>query len=292
MAGPDSDPAGTQPEAKPAGAGLHAWTRRLLGSIGGLVLATGVLGTAISAYFQQRNWTYQKRADKIERDAGSVMAALDKLNAIVDEKFLSAYSLDDAIKNRLEGDRLNEAVSRFNAADKAWEQQHQSLASTLEIVIDTQFGIDDLAATAHAKNADCSRYTLSGLAANDGAPLPVRAVLEVLYACQTKLKQNIEAQLRARDENGGVWPASTVEPDPGRITLGHIWRAQNTLQCLMVQRAVEVRGQPLGVSFLPFGDPEPAAPYALSPTDISRDARCVEPYRTDATFGVQAGKPS
>ena len=289
MAGPDSDESGAN-----AGGGarrLHVWTRQILGSIGGLVLATGVLGTVISAYFQQRNWTYQKRADKIEKDAAAAMTALDSLNRIVDEKFLSAYSLDDAVKNRLEGDKLDAAVKRFYEADKAWEQQHQSLASTLEIVIDSQFGIDDLAAAAQARTADCARYPLDGLRSETGA-MPVRAVLEVLYACQTRLKQNVETALKAREANGGAWPAAVAEPDPGRMTLGHVWRAENVLQCLMVQRAVEIRGQPVGVSLMPFGEAERAAPYAMSETDRTREDRCVAPYRDDPTFGSASLKPT
>ena len=166
------------------------------------------------------------------------MTALDGLNKIVDEKFLSTYALDDAVKTRAEGDKLKAAVKRFDAADRAWEQQHQSLAATLEIVIDSQFGIDDLAATAQARKADCTRYALDGLAPG-GDPMPVRALLEVAYACQARLKQSIEAGLGARDDNGGAWPAGATEPDPGRMTLGHLWRVQNVLQCLMVQRAVE-----------------------------------------------------
>jgi hypothetical protein len=271
---------------------LHLWTRRILGSLGGLLLATGVLGAAISAYFQQRNWTYQKRADKIDRDAAAAMAALDGLNKIVDEKFLSTYGLDDAIKSRTGGDKLDAAVARFYAADKAWERQHQSLASTLEIVIDSQFGIDDLHATAQARKADCARYAFDGLQSGKGDPLPVRAVLEVLYTCQTKLKQSIETQLKARDDNGGAWPAAIVEPDPGRIALGHVWRVQNVLQCLMVQRAVEIRGQPFGASLMPFGDSERAAPYTISESDRAREERCIEPYRSDPTFGAAAAKPT
>ncbi len=135
---------------------VHLWTRRILGSIGGLVLATGVLGTAISSYFQERSWTYQKRADKIDKDGAAAMAALDSLNKIIDEKFLSTYALDDAIKNRVEGDKLNDAVKRFEAADKIWERQHQALASTLEIVIDSQFGIEDIGAAAAARAVDCA----------------------------------------------------------------------------------------------------------------------------------------
>ncbi len=220
------------------------------------------------------------------------MTALDGLNKIVDEKFLSTYGLDDAIKNRLEGDKLAAAIKRFAKADAAWEQQHQSLASTLEIVVDSQFGLDDLASTAKARAADCTRYALDGFQTSASDPLPVRAVLEVIYTCQIKLKQSIETQLRALDANGGHWPAVVLDPDPGRMTLGHVWRVQNVLQCLMVQRAVEIRGQPFGVSLKPFGDAERAAAYALTDGDRVREDRCVAPYRDDPAFGTASLKPT
>jgi hypothetical protein len=272
-------------------AAVHHWTRRVLGSISGLVLATGVLGTAISTYFQERSWTYQKRADKIDKDAAAAMAALDSLNKIVDEKFLSTFGLDDAIKNRAEGDKLDDAVKRFYAADKLWEQQHQALASTLEIVIDSQFGVDDLGSAALAKAVDCKHYTLDGLERSGADALPVRALLEIAYSCHTKLKQSIESQLHAREDNRGAWPATASEPDPGRVMLGHVWRVNNVLQCMMVQRAVEIRSQPLGASLFPFGQPgNAAAPYAASDADRAREQRCVEPYRSDPAFGISSLK--
>jgi hypothetical protein len=270
----------------PAIKAVHLWTRRILGSIGGLVLATGLLGTVISSYFQERSWAYQKRADKIDKDAAAALAALDSLNRIVDEKFLATYGLDDAIKSRAEGDKLNEAVKRFDAADKLWEQQHQGLASTLEIVIDSQFGIDDLNATALAKSVDCTRYTLDGLQAKGAGPLPVRALLEVAYTCHTRLKHNIESQLGAREANNGTWPAAIAEPDPGRVMLGHIWRVDNVLQCMMVQRAVEIRGQFFQAPILPFATIATGVPYVASDADRAREERCIEPYRTDAAFGT------
>jgi hypothetical protein len=271
-------------EAKDGG-GL-GWTRKVLSSIGGLVLATGVLGTAISAYFQQRTWTYQNRAEKIDRDSTSVMAALDGLGKVIEEKFLATYNLDDAIKTRQEGDALDAAVKRFDEADRAWEQQHQSLAATLDILIDSQFGLDDLGAIARAQAMDCSRYALDGLASASGAPMPVGAALEVAYTCHVKLKQGVEDELRARSANGGAWPAALVDPDPRRIALGHVWRVQNVLQCLMIQRAVEIRGQPAGAPLLPFGASGQGAPYALSDADRAREGRCIAPYRDDPTFGT------
>lgn len=269
---------------------LHSWTRRILGSVGGLVLATGVLGTAISAYFQERSWTYQKRADKIEKDSAAAMAALDGLNKVVEEKFLSTYGLDDAIKTRVEGDKLNEAVKRFYAADKLWEQQHQALASTLEIVVDSQFGVDDLDAAARANGVDCKHYTLGRMQPTGGEALPVRALLEIAYACHTKLKQSIESQLHVRDDNGGAWPATIAQPDPGRVMLGHVWRVNNVLQCMMVQRAVEIRNQPLQTSILPFDQSSIAVAYGVSDSDRAREQKCVDPYRSDPAFGAASAK--
>lgn len=285
MAGQDGD--GQQ--GSEGGRGRAHWTRQVLGSLGGLVLATGVLGTAISAYFQQRNWTYQKRADKIEKDSAAALAAIASLNTVVEEKFLSTYALDDAVKTRAQGDKLDAAVKRFDEADKAWERQHQSLASTLEILIDSQFGLDDLAATAAAQKADCTRYTLADLGSG---PIPARAALEVVYTCQTRLKQGLVTALLAREANGGAWPATIPDSDPGRITLGHVWRVQSVLQCLMIQRAVEIRGQPLGVSLIPVGDPDQTAPYTLSASDRAREDRCLAPYRDDPVFGAASGKPT
>ena len=165
------------------------------------------------------------------------------------------------------------------------------MASTLEIVIDLQFGVDDLGAANVAKAVDCRHYTLEGLQPSGAAALSVRALLEIAYACHIKLKQGIESQLRARDGNGGVWPATIVEPDPGRIMLGHVWRVNNVLQCMMVQRAVEIRNQPLGTSILPFAQPSTAVPDDVSDGDRVREGRCLEPYRSDPAFGVTSANP-
>jgi len=39
----------------------RAWAKR--STVGGIILATGVVGTAISAYFQWRSWEYQSQTE-------------------------------------------------------------------------------------------------------------------------------------------------------------------------------------------------------------------------------------
>ena len=53
----------------------------------------------------------------------------------------------------------------------------------------------------------------------------------------------------------------------------------------MVQRAVEIRGQPVTAWLLPFGQSSNAAPYVVSDSDRAREKRCVEPYRSDRIRG-------
>ncbi len=83
----------------------QSWTNRIVGAIGGVILASGVVGTVISFYLQGRSWEYQTRSAKIEKDSAAVLAALEGMDKLIDEKWLSTYELNDAIKTKLEGER-------------------------------------------------------------------------------------------------------------------------------------------------------------------------------------------
>jgi hypothetical protein len=166
-------------------------TRALIGSVVGLVSAAGLLGTVISTYFQGRSWDYQNGAVRIEKDAAAVVGALDSLNKIIDEKWISTYEMDDAIKTRKDGDKLKAAVDRFYAANKDWERQHQGLASRLQLDVDSQFGVDGAKAAA-GLNSDCTAYALGSQQPQGSEPLSVRALLEIAYDCHNIIKGKID----------------------------------------------------------------------------------------------------
>src|SRR5271165_5946636 len=104
-------------ETNAGGGRVRSRTREILGSIVGLVSAAGILGTVISTYFQGRSWDYQNRTARIEKDAQAVVNALEDLNKIIDEKWISTYEMDDAIKTRKDGDKLQAASIRFYGAN-------------------------------------------------------------------------------------------------------------------------------------------------------------------------------
>ena len=83
----------------------------MVGAVGGVILASGVIGTVISFYFQGRSWQYQTGTATIEKDSAAVLTALESLDKLIDEKWLSTYGMNDAIKTKIEGVTLDAAVS-------------------------------------------------------------------------------------------------------------------------------------------------------------------------------------
>jgi hypothetical protein len=269
-------------------ASAQSWTNRIVGAIGGVILASGVVGTAISFYLQGRSWEYQTRSAKIEKDSAAVLSALEGVDKLIDEKWLSTYELNDAIKTRLDGAKLDTAIMRFYAANKEWELRHNILASNLRIAVDSQFGIDDRSLSASA--VDCRSYTLKELQPTGSDPLPVGALLEIAYNCHNAIKSRIDEQLRAREQNKSAWPATVAEPDPGGVALSHIWWVDKVLQCMMVERALELRQQSPQVPILSIGGSEDSHPYAASERERARLEQCVAPYKNDPALGLASLK--
>jgi hypothetical protein len=291
----------TPAQADAAAGAVQSRTRAIFGSLIGLISAAGLLGTLISAYFQGRSWDYQNGVARIDKDAAAIVTALGSLNTIIDEKWISAYQMDDAIKTRKEGDELKAATNRFYVANKEWERLHQQLASTLRLDVDSQFGIDIDTAPALI-NTDCLSYTLNSSEPDRAAPLSVSALLEISYNCHNIIKGEIDRRLQARADNDSKWPAATAEPDqgadPGRTRLSHIWWVNKVLQCLMLERALDLRRRSPQVPIIPsqmplvsLATPVDAKVYDMSERQRAREDQCVEPYRNNRDLGAAGSKP-
>ncbi|HZZ23353.1 MAG TPA: hypothetical protein VFE60_12610 [Roseiarcus sp.] len=252
-------------------------------------MASGVVGTAISFYFQGRSWQYQTGTGTIEKDSAAVVTALENLDKLIDEKWLSTYGMNDAIKTRTEGSKLDAAVKRFYSANKDWELQHNILGSTLKIAVDSQFGIDDQ--KLNVSSIDCQTYTLKGLQPHGSDLLSVGVLLEIAYNCHNTIKGKIDEQLRARDQNNSVWPATAAAPDPNGVALSHIWWVDKVLQCMMVERALELRQQSPKVPILPIATGEESHAYTTNEHERTREEQCVEAYKNDPTLGLASLKP-
>lgn len=291
MAEPDPDNGAKAPDAKAdAAPAAGSWTRWIFNNLGA-ILSAGLVGTTLSAYFQWRSWEYQTQAARIEKDTSAVVGALEDLDKIMDQKWLTTYVMNDAVKTKVEGDKLKAATDQFYAANKDWELQHNILGSNLKIAVDSQFGIDDAKLVELTYPLKCTTYTLEGQQPHGNDPLSVRALLEISYNCHNIVKGKIEDALGARDKNGSLWPTTLVEPDAGGVILSHIWWVDKVLQCMMVERALELRHQTPQVPLIRFRRLADFQTYVPTEEERAREEQCVEQYKNNPTLGMAAPAP-
>ena len=163
VAEPEADKGAKEAAAKAdaAPAAGRSWTRWIFNNLGA-ILSAGLVGTMLSAYFQWRSWEYQSQTDRIDKDAKAVVAALEGLDKIIDEKWLTTYEMNDAIKTKVQGDKLKAMTDQFYSANKKWELQHNILGSNLKIAVNSQFGIEDAKLVELTYPLKCTTYTLDG----------------------------------------------------------------------------------------------------------------------------------
>lgn len=286
--------AGTPPPANKPQVREPGPLRRIVGMLGGVsgfILASGVIGY----YFQARGWEYQAVAARIDKDTEAAVKALNSLDGILDEKWLSTYAMNSAIKNRVEGDKLTSIVKRYKDADNDWQKRHNDLSATISMSVDAPFqsgnpkGLErtDLS---HVWPLDCTTYTLADQKADGSNPLSAGVVLEISYHCQALVKSAIDAQLEAREAANSTWPSATAEPDPGGVRLSHAWWVDKVLQCVLVERALEIRNSPIRVA-IGLSDRDPDVPaYSRTKNESAQEAKCIELYEKDPNFGAAAAK--
>ncbi len=292
MADPEADDGAKDAPSKTdaAPASERSWTRWIFNNLGA-ILSAGLVGTTLSAYFQWRSWEYQSQTERIDKDTKAVVEAVENLDKVVDEKWLSTYQMNDAIKEKTEGDKLKAVIDRFYSADKDWELQHNILASNLKITVDSQFGIEDARLVELTYPLTCTTYTLVGQQPHGNDSLSVRALLEIAYNCHNIVKGKIEDALHARDKNDSRWSETTAEPDAGGLILSHIWWVDKVLQCMVVQRALELRHQSPRVPIVRLRGLADFQTYAPTEEERAQEEQCVDSYKTNPTLGISAPKP-
>ena len=87
-------PAGTAPD--PAAAPLRKKIVELVSALVAVVGATGIVGSMVGAYFQQRTWNNEKAIDKRQGDAAKVFGLEQEVSEFVDKWWAAADRLENA----------------------------------------------------------------------------------------------------------------------------------------------------------------------------------------------------
>ena len=272
------------------------WTKNVLGSIVTFVLASGLVSTMVGAYYSARNFTYQSQLTKIQNDAASAQAALDQLDSLLNEKWVSTFDMNNAVRSMASGDRFKKIVDRFDAAEINWSRAHNALAAKIAMSVDAQFqtgvpsglnpaGLDPI------WKLDCTKYALAGLPIGSEQPLPVGYLLEIAYHCQSLIASDIDKQMAAFDATNSRWASTPGEPDPGELRLSHAWWVNLVLQCLMVERVLAIRDHAPNVPYNLLSPPPGGPAYAANSAGSFGEDSCVKRYADDQCYGPNGPAP-
>jgi hypothetical protein len=224
-------------------------------------ILTGVLGGMATTWIQQRGWAWQNRIAKIDRDTASALTAYQGASDLVNARWHATYRLTHAIEHSAPADEWKAAKDEFAAADKDWAIRYTNVARDVAFSVDTPFGLDYRDNLKLVWPFACGGYAFGkgGVAGLDVRS--ARIVLEVVNHCNAIAKDDIEKAIDAGD--GGLpkldAAARKTLVDTAYSRLDAIYRTNETLRCIMFERALAIRQSTLGDSFWSsfFGIGEP-----------------------------------
>jgi hypothetical protein len=210
-------------------------------------LLTGVLGTMVTTWIQQRGWAWQNRVAKIEKDTQNVMATYRSAAELVNARWLANYQMARALEREpLTGDKPSpgwrHAVDAFAQADREWTLRFTNVAREIEFYVDAPFAIDPTQSLSavYALTCDVDPW-------RSGATLEARSArlaIEIVNHCQARVKEAIQPLVDDREAGRPIdGVARTSAVNLAFRTLDHVYRANETLRCVIFDRALTIRSQ-------------------------------------------------
>lgn len=242
--------------------------------------ATGVVGSMVGAYFQQRAWNNEKAITKRQDDAAKAFDLEQKVSEFVDKWWAAADKLEFATQSHASKEEWERAWGEYR---KNFEDgQLNKFAGQIAFFVDDPFKrkTDDKRKEIY-NNIDCLTYTLESTVQNTIDPQSATHLLQIIEHCHDLAKQDME---RASAEKHP--PASCVENEQNvchfhwRKT--QIWWLNKVLRCTIFERAVAIRNDVAKTTW-------DVMPHVPSTYDMPQDAPdCIRDYHDDSHAGVRA----
>src|SRR5271169_2868341 len=224
-------------------------------------LLTGVLGTLITSWIQQRGWAWQNQVAKIDKDTQNALGAYQSASDLINTRWHATYRMVRAIERGAAGDEWKDARAEFAAADKDWAIRYTSVARDVAFYVDTPFAVEAKDKMKLVWPLPCNAYALGASGAGIDAA-SARLVLEVVNHCAQLVKDEIDS---AVDAEAGAPPnldaaARRAFADPAYARLDAVYKTNEALRCIIFTRALTIRQSLLVYSYWGsfFGLSQPA----------------------------------
>jgi hypothetical protein len=204
----------------------------------GFVL-TGVIGTVLTTWVQQRGWAWQNRVSKIEKDTENAIATYRTTSELINARWHATYRMNRAIERKAEGDEWKLAKDGFDTADRDWALRYTNIAREIDFYIDTPFGIEPGETLNRVWVLSCADYAFSAGAGVAVEPKSARVVLEIINHCHGRMKDEMDGMI---DKRG----SATAEErqtltDLSYRRLDHLYKTNEALRCLIFGRVLAIR---------------------------------------------------
>lgn len=218
---------------------------KITAAIFGFIL-TGVIGTMLTTWVQQRGWSWQNRVTKIEKDTDNAMAAYRSASELINGRWHATYRMARALERQLSGEEFKSAKDAFEAADRDWALRYTNAARDVEFQVDTPFAIDGQEELKKVWALSCNDYAFrqaQNTATPSSPPVSLssaRVVLEVINHCHGRIKDELEDFIDRREKASAAERKIVTETAYRR--LDHLYRTNDMLRCIIFERALAIRG--------------------------------------------------
>ncbi len=212
----------------------------------GFVL-TGVIGTVLTTWIQQRGWAWQNRVAKIDKDTENAIATYRSTSELINARWHATYRMTRALERNAEGDEWKIAKDGFDATDKDWALRYTNVAREIEFYVDTPFGIEAGDALGKVWALTCADFALLPSAGNPasstgGAAISAtsaRVVLEIVNHCHGRMKDELEGLIDKRATMPAAERMALIGLSFRR--LDHLYKTNEALRCVIFERALAIR---------------------------------------------------
>lgn len=288
----DAAPNETRSRGAPGRAVESFWKRlfKLLSVLG----VSGILGSAVGAYFQQRAWNNEKAVTKRHDDATKAFDVEQKVSVFIDSRWAAADQIGRAIQSHASKEEWQRARDEYYNKFEEWQSNLTKWAAQLAFRIDTPFKrkTDDRRREIN-NSIQCLTYTLDIKLDKENSPIidsqSASHLLQIIDHCHDLAKSDIEQA--TADKNPVKAPASCDGVTLSKVEKhicdfatrkSHIWWLNNVLRCTILQRAVTMRDDVAKTFWEKYIMPKAPSNYDLM-QDASDD--CVRDYHDDERFG-------
>jgi hypothetical protein len=242
--------------------------------------ATGVVGSMVGAYFQQRAWNNEKAITKRQDDAAKVFDLEQKVSEFVDKWWAAADRIEYVTQSHANKEEWERAWGEYR---KNFEEgQLNKWAAQIAFFVDEPFKrkTDDKRKEI-SDTINCLSYTLEPTAHSTIDSQSATHLLQIIEHCHDLSKQDIE-----KASAGKHPPASCVENEQNICHFhwrkSHIWWLSKVLRCIIFERAVAIRNDVAKTTW-------DVMPHVPSNYDLPQDAPdCVRDYHDDSHVGSGA----